>query len=89
MVRIDSTVTEALMHEPSDSSLLWDAVRVMVRLLERACALAGRRRDQPGAITAGWPKKRAHAIQHSRGKERKGQAVSRADRGHACHQGGA
>ena len=23
MVRIDSTVTEALMHEPSDSSLLW------------------------------------------------------------------
>src|SRR6202030_3237905 len=26
MVRVDSTVTEALMHEPSDSSLLWDAV---------------------------------------------------------------
>src|SRR3954466_3485048 len=36
MVRIDSTVTEALMHEPSDSSLLWDAVRVMTRLLEQA-----------------------------------------------------
>ena len=31
IVRLDSTVTEALMHEPSDSSLLWDAVRVMVR----------------------------------------------------------
>ncbi len=42
MVFIDSTVTEALMHEPSDSSLLWDAVRVMTRLLEQACALAGR-----------------------------------------------
>ena len=26
MVRIDSTVTAALMHEPSDSALLWDAV---------------------------------------------------------------
>src|SRR3954463_958546 len=26
-VRIDSTVTAALMHEPSDSALLWDAVR--------------------------------------------------------------
>src|SRR6266478_7950919 len=31
MVRIDSTVTQALMHAPSDSSLLWDAVPVMVR----------------------------------------------------------
>src|ERR1700690_4429613 len=42
MVRVDSTVTEALMHEPSDSSLLWDAVRVMTRLLEQGCALPGR-----------------------------------------------
>src|ERR1700744_6245271 len=41
MVRIDSTVTEALMHEPSDSSLLWDAVRVMTRLLKRTRALGG------------------------------------------------
>ena len=36
VVRLDSTVTSALMHEPSDSSLLWDAVRVMVRLLRQA-----------------------------------------------------
>ena len=27
VIRLDSTVTAALMHEPSDSSLLWDAVR--------------------------------------------------------------
>ena len=40
-MRLDSTVTAALMHEPSDSSLLWDAVRVMVRLLQQADALAG------------------------------------------------
>ena len=26
MIRIDSTVTQALMHAPTDSSLLWDAV---------------------------------------------------------------
>jgi hypothetical protein len=32
-VRIDSTVSAALMHQPSDSTLLWDAVRVMTRLL--------------------------------------------------------
>jgi IS5 family transposase len=36
VVRLDSTVTAALMHEPSDSSLLWDAVQVMVRLLKKA-----------------------------------------------------
>jgi IS5 family transposase len=36
VVRVDSTVTAALMHDPSDSSLLWDAVRVLVRLLREA-----------------------------------------------------
>ena len=41
VVRFDSTVTAALMHEPSDSSLLWDAVRVTARLLQAADALAG------------------------------------------------
>src|ERR1700752_4307528 len=35
-VRIDSTVSAALMHQPSDSTLLWDAVRIMTRLLCRA-----------------------------------------------------
>jgi transposase, IS5 family len=39
MVRIDSTVTAALMHEPSDSALLRDAVRIMTRLLRQAAAL--------------------------------------------------
>jgi transposase, IS5 family len=70
MVRVDSTVTQALMHAPTDNSLLWDAVRVMVRLLEQAGALAG-------APTIVWrnhrrlAKKRALAIQHSRGKDQK------------------
>jgi IS5 family transposase len=69
-LRLDSTVSEALMHAPSDSSLLWDAVRVMVRLLKAASAL-------PGGARIAWrnhqrlAKKRAHAIQHSRGKDRK------------------
>ena len=70
MVRIDSTVTEALMHAPSDSSLLCDAVRVMTRLLEQARGLTD-------SATISWrdhrrlAKKRAHAIEHSRGKDRK------------------
>jgi len=40
MLRIDSTVTESPIHAPSDSTLLWDSVRVLVRLLERAEELA-------------------------------------------------
>nr|WP_051389657.1 ISNCY family transposase [Bradyrhizobium sp. Ec3.3] len=41
VARINSTVTAALMHAPSDSSLLWDAVRVMVRLLKQTGKLPG------------------------------------------------
>jgi transposase, IS5 family len=70
VVRQDSTVTAALMHEPSDSSLLWDAVRVMVRLLKKADGLFG-----GGALV--WrdrrraAKKRARAIQFIRGQPKR------------------
>ena len=71
-MRLDSTVSAALMHEPSDSTLLWDAVRVMTRLLRRAGRL-------PGAPALPWrdrrrlAKKRARAIDYSRGKTKKRQ----------------
>lgn len=35
-VRVDSTVVETNVHAPTDSSLLWDGVRVLTRLLQRA-----------------------------------------------------
>src|ERR1700757_4152091 len=66
VVRLDSTVTSALMHEPSDSSLLWDAVRVMVRLLKRADALAGGGLEWRDHCRAA--KKRARNIQFTRGR---------------------
>ena len=71
-MRLDSTVSAALMHEPSDSTLLWDAVRVMTRLLRRAQTL-------PGAPAVEWrdrrrlAKKRARAIEYSRGQDEKRQ----------------
>ena len=40
-VRIDSTVIEAWVHAPTDSSLLFDGVRVLLRLLRRAEHLTG------------------------------------------------
>ena len=35
-VRVDATVVESNVHPPSDSSLLWDSVRVLTRLLAQA-----------------------------------------------------
>ena len=53
VVRIDSTVTAALMHAPTDSSLLWDGVRVMVRVLRKLTSFVGWHAATSGAITAG------------------------------------
>jgi IS5 family transposase len=35
-VRIDSTAVRSYVHEPTDSSLLWDTIRVLVRLMYNA-----------------------------------------------------
>lgn len=37
-VRIDTTTVESLMHHPTDSSLLWDGVRVLTRLMRNVRA---------------------------------------------------
>jgi len=71
MLRIDSTVTATLMHEPSDSSLLWDSVRTLVRLLRQADELVSGitvieyRNHQRVA------KKRMRAIVYTRGQDKK------------------
>jgi IS5 family transposase len=72
MLRIDSTVTETDIHTPTDSSLLWDGVRTLIRLLEQAQGL-------PGAAALQWrnhrrlAKKRMRAIIYTRGKDKKAQ----------------
>jgi transposase, IS5 family len=40
-IRLDATVTATPIHAPTDSSLLFDGVRVLARLLERAQKLCG------------------------------------------------
>jgi IS5 family transposase len=66
-IRVDSTVTAALIHDPSDSSLLYDAVRVMARLLEAAEDLAGGA-DMAWSDHRRGAKRRAYKIQYSRGR---------------------
>ena len=68
VVRLDSTVAAALMHEPSDSSLLWDGVRVMVRLLKAAEALVGSLEWRNHRRAA---KKRAQAIKYAHSREKR------------------
>ena len=40
-VRVDCTVVESNIHHPTDSSLLWDSVRVLSRLTQRAKEISG------------------------------------------------
>jgi len=73
MLRIDSTVTDSPIHDPSDSALLWDSVRVLVRLLKRAEELA------QGITTIDYrnhqrmAKQRTRAICYTRGQQHKAQ----------------
>jgi IS5 family transposase len=68
VVPLNSILTTALMHEPSDSSLLWDEVRVIARLLQEAQDLgagsavawrdqqrAAKKRAREIRYTPGWP----------------------------------
>jgi len=73
VVRFDSTVTAALMHEPTDSSLLWDGLRVLARLLRAAEALVDglewrdhRRAAKKRARTIEYAGDRLKRVQHYR-----------------------
>lgn len=60
--------TAALVHEPSDSSLLWDAVRVMVRLFQHADTLG---RAIPWHDHCRAAKKRSRSIEYTRGRPKR------------------
>ena len=61
-VRFDCTVTKALIQEPSDSSLLWDAVRVLTRGMEEARSWM----SVPFRNSSKRAKRRALGIQHAK-----------------------
>ena len=71
MLRIDSTVTESPIHAPSDSTLLWDSVRVLVRLLKRAEELAEGITSIDYRNHQRLAKKRTRAIRYTRGQDKK------------------
>ena len=69
-VRIDCTVVESNIHEPSDSTLLWDSVRVLARILKKAKDLFPR----SGIVFKNHTrqaKRRMLSIQHAKNKKKR------------------
>jgi IS5 family transposase len=64
-VRADCTVVESNIHEPRDSELLWDGVRVITRLLVQARDLLGPERVEFGNRTR-RAKRRRQEISHAK-----------------------
>ncbi len=64
-VRTDCTVVESNIHEPWDSELLWDSVRVLTRLLARARDLLGPEHVEFGNRTR-RAKRRRQEIAHAK-----------------------
>lgn len=67
MVRIDATVTDTVILDPSDSGLLYDSVRVMVRLLKAARDFGEVRFKNHQRLA----KRRRHAIFNARRNDRR------------------
>jgi transposase, IS5 family len=67
-IRTDCTGVETNIHEPWDSELLWDSVRVLTRLMERASELLGPERVRFSNRTR-RAKRRRQAITHAKTKE--------------------
>lgn len=71
-VRTDCTVVESNIHEPSDSELLWDCVRVLTRLLGRARDLLGPARVSFGNRTRRAKRRRKEIAYAQNARQRQG-----------------
>jgi len=68
-VRVDCTTVETNIHEPSDSSLLWDCVRVLTRLMQHAKEEVGPTVVFP--VRTRRAKRRMKEIQYARTNKRR------------------
>lgn len=70
VMRFDTTVVETNIHTPSDSTLLWDTIRTLLRLMKMAYGQFGTPKIADCSTKA---KRRMHAIRTCRNKERRTQ----------------
>lgn len=75
-LRVDTTVVQTDIHYPTDSTLLWDLVRVLCRLMGRLGKLLGRRikgfRNRTRAA-----RRRMQALQRMSATQRRGQQTAK------------
>lgn len=69
-VRSDCTVVESNIHEPMDSELLWDCVRVLTRLLSQAREILGTTRVAFGNRTRRAKRRRKEIINAKKAEDR-------------------
>ncbi|MEK6284065.1 MAG: ISNCY family transposase [Acidobacteriota bacterium] len=69
-VRTDCTVVESNIHEPWDSELLWDGVRVLTRLLARARNLLGAEHVEFGNRTRRAKRRRQEIVHAKKAEDR-------------------
>jgi IS5 family transposase len=75
-LRVDTTVVQTDIHHPTDNTLLWDAVRVLTRLLGRLQRLLGQRIEGFRNHTRA-ARRRMQAIQRMSTRQRKCQQTSK------------
>lgn len=68
-VRVDTTVVESNVHAPLDSNLLWDCVRVVTRLMDRARTIIGAEVTFPNRTRRA--KRRALGVLNAGSKEKR------------------
>lgn len=68
-VRVDATVVESNVHDPKDSWLLWDCVRVLTRLMKQAIDLGVS--DFEFANRTKRAKRRSHEIQRAKNEQQR------------------
>ncbi len=72
--RVDTTVVDTNMHDPTDATLLWDCVRVVTRLVRRLEALRPDVTPHCPNRTR-WARRRMHTLQRLTPRQRETQQV--------------
>jgi transposase, IS5 family len=74
-LRVDTTVVQTDIHHPTDSTLLWDVVRVVTRLVGRLAEALGRRRIKGFRDRTRSARRRMQELQRMTARQRQEQQV--------------
>jgi IS5 family transposase len=75
-LRVDTTVVQTDIHHPTDSTLLWDVVRVVTRLIGHLAAVLGRRRIKGFRDRTRSARRRMQELQRMTARQRRDQQTA-------------